>query len=147
MTQRSGRSKRPERLQQMQTIKMKKDISNRDDLLLLMTEFYKKLLADDSINYLFTDVAKIDLAHHLPVLVDFWDSILFNSNTYQKNAMQPHIALHQKSPLQKHHFDTWLNYFIQTVDELFEGEKAFLAKERATSIATVMRIKTIQLKD
>lgn len=112
-----------------------------------MTEFYKKLLADNSISYLFTDVAKIDLPHHLPVLVDFWDSILFNSNTYQKNAMQPHLVLHQKSPLQKHHFDTWLNYFKQTVDELFEGEKAFIIKERATSIATVMQIKTLQLNN
>ena len=43
----------------------KKDIENREDLLLLMQEFYKKLLADKSINYLFTDVAKINLAHHL----------------------------------------------------------------------------------
>ena len=41
------------------------------------------------ISYLFTDIAKIDLEHHLPVLVDFWDSILFNSDTYRKNAMQP----------------------------------------------------------
>lgn len=123
----------------------KKDIANRDDLLLLMQEFYKKLLADASINYLFTDVAKIDLVHHLPILVDFWDSILFQSGTYQKNAMQPHMALHQQSPLQKHHFEKWLGYFKGTVDELFEGEMAFLAKERATSIATVMQIKISQL--
>lgn len=124
---------------------MKRDIENRDDLLVLMEQFYKKLLADDSINYLFTDIAKIDLEHHLPVLVDFWDGILFQSDTYKKNAMQPHLDLHRKSPLQKHHFDTWLNYFTQTVDELFGGEKAFLAKERARSIATVMQIKTIQV--
>ena len=44
----------------------KKDITNREDLLLLMQEFYKKLLTDDSINYLFTDIAKINLSHHLP---------------------------------------------------------------------------------
>lgn len=123
----------------------KKDIENREDLLLLMQEFYKKLLSDDSISYLFTAVAKIDLTHHLPVLVDFWDSILFQSDTYRKNAMQPHLSLHQQSPLQKHHFETWLRYFKATVDELFEGEKAFLAKERATSIATVMQIKISQL--
>jgi hemoglobin len=59
--------------------------------------------------------------------------------------MQPHMALHQKSPLQKHHFETWLGYFKKTVDELFEGERAFSAKERATSIATVMQIKISQL--
>lgn len=123
----------------------KRDIENREDLLLLVDNFYKKLLADPSISYLFTDVAKIDLQHHLPILVDFWDSILFQSNTYQKNAMQPHIHLHKQSPLQKQHFDTWLHYFKTTVDELFEGEKAFLAKERAVSIATVMQIKFSQL--
>jgi hemoglobin len=123
----------------------KKDIENRDDLLLLMQAFYKKLLSDNSINYLFTDVAKINIEHHFTVLVDFWDSILFQSGTYQKNAMQPHIALHQKSPLQKHHFETWLGYFKQTVDELFEGQNAFVIKERAVSIATVMQIKIKQL--
>ena len=124
---------------------MKKDIENRNDLLLLMQEFYKKLLADDSINYLFTAVAKINLDHHFPVLVDFWDGVLFQSGTYQKNAMQPHLALHQKSPLEKHHFNTWLGYFKTTVDELFDGQNAFVIKERATSIATVMQIKIKQL--
>ena len=124
---------------------MKKDISSRADLLLLISKFYEKLLADDLINYLFTDIAKINLDHHLSVLVDFWDSILFQSDTYHKNAMQPHIDLHQKSPLQPHHFETWLRYFNETVDELFDGDKAFLAKERALSIATVMKIKLMQL--
>lgn len=123
----------------------KKDIENRGDLLLLIQEFYKKLLADDSINYLFTDVANINLEHHFPLLVDFWDSILFQSDTYRKNAMQPHIALHQKSPLTKHHFETWLRYFKETVDELFAGDNAFIIKEKARSIATVMQIKTHQL--
>jgi len=123
----------------------KKDIGSRSDLLLLMQEFYKKLLADNSIDYLFTDIANVNLDHHFPVLVDFWDSILFQSGTYQKNAMQPHMALHQKSPLSKHHFETWLRYFKETVDELFEGNNAFIIKERATSIATVMQIKIKQL--
>lgn len=122
---------------------MKNDIGNREDLLKLITCFCNKLLADNSINYLFTEVAKIDLPHHLDVLVDFWDNILFQKDTYRKNAMQPHMILHQKSALQKYHFETWLKYFNNTVDELFEGEKAFLAKERALSIATVMQIKIL----
>lgn len=124
---------------------MKNDIANRDDILRLVTLFYKKLLADSSISYIFTDVAKIDLPHHLDILVDFWDNILFQHDVYRKNAMQPHLILHQQTPLQKHHFETWLNYFNESVDELFDGEKAFLAKERALSIATVMQIKISQL--
>lgn len=126
---------------------MKHDIRNREDIRLLMEKFYDKLLADESISYLFTDVAKINLEEHFPVLVDFWDSILFQSDTYHKNAMKPHIDLHQQSPLEAHHFKTWLGYFIATVNELFEGEKAELARQRATSIATIMQIKVIELKN
>jgi hemoglobin len=85
---------------------MKKDIENRDDLLLLVQQFYEKLLADPSISYLFTDVAKINILHHLPVLVDFWDMVLFQSDTYRKNALQLHTAFHQKSRLQPQHFET-----------------------------------------
>jgi hemoglobin len=124
---------------------MKKDIQNRDDLLQLVTVFYEKLLNDPSISYLFTDVAKIDLSHHLPVLVDFWDMVLFQNDSYRKNAMAPHMQLHQQSALTPAHFQTWLTYFKASVDELFEGEIAFMAKERAISIATVMQIKISQL--
>jgi hemoglobin len=126
---------------------MKRDIENRDDLMQLLKAFYVKLLNDPVISYLFTDVAKIDLEHHLPVLVDFWDMVLFQADTYRKNAMQPHMALHRKSPLEQKHFDTWLNHFKNTVDEMFEGEKAFLAKERATSVATVLQIKVAQINN
>jgi hemoglobin len=37
-----------------------------------------------------------------------------------------------------------MHLFTATVDELFEGEKAELAKQRAISISTVMRIKITQ---
>src|SRR6185295_4663945 len=65
---------------------MKKDISNREDLLKLLKLFYNKLLGDRSISYLFTDIAKIDLPHHLDILVNFWDSVLFQNDVYRSNA-------------------------------------------------------------
>ena len=55
-----------------------RDVENREDLYLLMSEFYKKLLADNNINYIFTEVAKIDLEPHLIELVDFWEQMLFD---------------------------------------------------------------------
>jgi hemoglobin len=122
-----------------------KDITSREDILLLVRSFYQKLLSDPTISYIFTDVAKIDLEAHLPILVDFWDMVLFQSNTYQKNALQLHMHLHKRSPFKAEHFNTWLNYFNQTVDELFEGDIALLAKQRAKSIATIMQIKVAQL--
>ncbi len=125
---------------------MKPDIKTREDIFLLVKKFYEKLLRDETISYIFTDVAEIDLEHHLPILVDFWDTVLFDSGTYKKNAIEPHLILSQKSKFSKHHFDNWQKHFTDNMDELFDGEVAFIAKQRAKSIATIMQIKIAQLK-
>ena len=125
---------------------MKRDIESREDLFMLLNKFYEGLLKDETISYIFTDIAKVDMQNHLPVIVDFWDMVLFDARTYNKNAIQPHLVLNQKSKFEKHHFDTWLSHFNQTVDELFEGDVAFMAKQKAKSIATIMQIKIAQLK-
>ena len=125
---------------------MKKDIANRKDIDLLMNVFYARLLEDSTINYIFNDVVKINMETHLPVIADFWESILFSSISYSNNLMKIHLDIQNKTPLLKHHFDTWLGYFNSTVDELFEGSVALKAKERALSIATVMQIKIAQQK-
>jgi len=121
--------------------KIMKDIQNREDLHLVMSEFYLKLLADSKINYLFTEVAKIDLAPHLLELVDFWEQILFDKGSYRKNVLQIHTDLNQQSKLSEEHFTIWLNYFNSTIDENFAGQTAENMKTRALSIATVMKIK------
>jgi hemoglobin len=86
----------------------------------------------------------MDVEEHIPVITDFWETVLFQKSTYQKNAMEVHIKLNKETPLTPAHFTTWLKYFKETVDELFEGENAFLIKQRATSIATIMQIKIRQ---
>ena len=119
---------------------IKKDIENREDIFLLLTAFYNQLLQDPTISYIFTDVAKIDLQHHLPILTDFWEMVLFHTDTYRKNAMQVHTNLNRMTPLTGIHFETWLAHFNKVIDNMYEGEKAFLAKQRAQSIATSMQI-------
>ena len=123
-----------------------KDITDRTDIELLMNTFYGRLLADENINYIFTDVAKIDMKTHIPVIANFWESVLLNKNVYHNNAMKIHMDLNDKTSLTKMHFDIWLQHFNTTVDELFEGDIALLAKQRAKSVATVMQIKIAQNK-
>lgn len=125
---------------------VKRDIDTREDIELLMITFYNRLLADENINYIFTDVAKINMKTHIPIIADFWESILLNKNVYYNNTMKIHMDLNEKAPLIKTHFDTWLKHFNNTVDELFEGNIAILAKQRSKSIATVMQIKIMQNK-
>ena len=43
--------------------------------------------------------------------------------------------------LKAEHFRRWTYLFNLTIDELFEGENAERAKQRALSIATVMQVK------
>ncbi|SCY34371.1 group III truncated hemoglobin [Flavobacterium caeni] len=117
------------------------DIQTRADLEKLMAQFYDKLLADASISYIFTDVAKIDLVTHLPKIVDFWEVVVLHSGQYQKNVLQIHLDLHAMTPLEPQHFNTWLGHLHQTVDELFVGENAENLKTRALSVATVMQLK------
>lgn len=117
------------------------DITNRSDVEQLVSQFYSKALTDDVIGYLFTDVARLNLEHHLPIIADFWEMVLLGSQTYQKNPIPAHVALNRKSPLLPEHFVRWLHIWQQTVDELFIGNVAEQAKIRATSIATVMQTK------
>jgi hemoglobin len=77
----------------------------------------------------------------MPRMYDFWESTVLNKTTYRGNTMKVHLDINDKESLKKAYFDQWLVLFNATVDELFRGEKAELAKTRALSIATVMQIK------
>ena len=121
-----------------------KDIESRQDLEVLLTAFYNRLLADPAISHIFTDVAKIDLQSHLPHIVDFWQHSLFYTGSYRKNVMQIHLDLNSKERLTDAHFETWLHHLTTTADSLFRGETTEKLKTRAQSIATVMKIKIYQ---
>jgi hemoglobin len=122
---------------------MKNDIINRNDIILLINTFYEKVKQDQVIGYIFNDVAKVNWEKHLPVMYDFWENVIFFTGNYNGNPMMVHKHLNNKTALNTDHFKEWIKLFTQTVDELFEGEKAELTKQRAMSIATAMQIKII----
>lgn len=122
---------------------MKKDIENRDDIVVLINTFYEKVKKDKVIGYIFNDVAKVNWEKHLPVMYNFWENVIFFTGSYTGNPMTAHKQLNQKTRLNADHFQEWIKLFTKTVDELFEGDKAELTKQRAVSIATVMQIKIL----
>jgi hemoglobin len=117
---------------------MKKDIQNTADIKLLVDDFYKKAISDDSLGHIFTDVAKVNWEHHLPIMYAFWESILLGEVGYKGNPMDAHFRLNEKYTLTADHFNTWKFLFLETVDEHFEGEVAQMAKQKAVSIADLM---------
>jgi hemoglobin len=111
---------------------MKRDIETRADLEILLAEFYKIAIYDAEIGHHFDDM---DLESHMPIIVDFWEKILFGKPVYFNNPLTVHQKLHEKFPLKFEHFVRWVEIFGQTVDRLFSGEMAEMAKCRAKAIA------------
>lgn len=119
----------------------KKDINTRADIEQLLQLFYETLLLEVEMQYIFLEVAQLDLVAHLPLLTDFWEQALLQANGYKRNVLKIHKDLHQKVPLTAAHFQQWVQTFETTVDQLFEGATAQKAKNRAQSIALVLQSK------
>lgn len=122
---------------------MKNDIESKKEIELLVDTFYIKVKADELIGYIFTDIAKVNWEKHLPVMYSFFENMLFYTGSYTGNPMELHKHINRLYPLTAEHFVRWNLLFTTTVDELFTGDKAELAKQRAKSISAVMQIKIL----
>jgi hemoglobin len=111
------------------------DIETREDCERLVRDFYARAFEDPIIGFLFTEVAHLDLEAHVPRITSFWETMLLGAQTYRGGAFAPHAALHAKAPLRAGHFDRWVWLWTHTVDELFEGPRADLAKDHARRVA------------
>jgi hemoglobin len=118
---------------------MKKDIASKEDIQLLVDTFYSRVLSD---SILAPHFAHINFEEHKPKMIFFWSFALLNEPGYTTNVFDKHRDL----KIDKSHFDQWLKLFHQTVDELFEGEKANDAKMRASSIGWSFAEKLKQLR-
>lgn len=114
------------------------DIVDRDDIGELLRDFYGRAFRDDLLGPVFVDIARMDLDAHLPVMCNFWETVLFHAGTYRRNALHPHQRLHVRANLTVAHFERWLALWHDTVDDRHAGPKAKLAKLQATRIAGAM---------
>jgi len=117
------------------------DIQIRQDIETFIRRFYEKVVKDETIGKVFTEIVPLDWDHHIPLITDFWETILLDHPVYKKNAMEVHYAINRIFPLKKEHFEAWLKLFNETLDELYEGPVTDLAKKRAAGIAGLMQHK------
>lgn len=122
---------------------MRKQIESLEDVQLLVRSFYTKVLNDEMLSPFFAYVRAHHWQKHLEVLDSFWNDVLFDAGGYAGNPLKVHSLLHHFSALRHENFKRWLQLFTETVDELFEGERAERAKQRAISIATIMQIRIL----
>ncbi|MGV3630015.1 MAG: group III truncated hemoglobin [Bacteroidota bacterium] len=105
-----------------------KDITTKEDVTILVNTFYGKVLQDEKLKPFF---ANLDFEAHKPHMIHFWSFVLLDEPGYKTNVTEKHLRM----PIKQEHFDRWLELFNETIDELFTGEKAEMAKQRAFTIA------------
>lgn len=121
----------------------KKDIEDRDDVILLVNKFYQRVRQDELIGPIFNEKIGKHWAEHLQKLYDFWESRLFDKDVYQGRPLLAHKPL----PIDAQHFDRWLKLWHETLDDYFVGDRANEAKNRANSISQFFQEKLKEMRD
>lgn len=108
-----------------------KPIETKADVELLVDTFYTAVLKDDVLAPFFKH---LNFVEHLPKMVRFWSFVLLDETGYTTNVTDKHAQMQLNMDL----FNRWVDLFKMTVDTLFEGEKAEMAKQRAVVLGWTM---------
>jgi hemoglobin len=115
------------------------DLADRTDVEALLRRFYGRVLVDDVLGAPFAEVREVTgLDAHIPVMADFWETVLFRAGRYKGSALTAHRQVHERVALSAHHFVRWLTTWTDTVDEMYCGPTAERAKTQASRIAWAM---------
>lgn len=115
------------------------DLTDRADVESLLRRFYGQVLVDDILAEPFSEVREVSgLDSHIPVMTDFWETILFRVRRYRGHVQDVHGRVHDRTALSTHHFTRWLTTWYDTVDEMYDGPLAERAKTQAARIAWSM---------
>ncbi len=120
----------------------KTDIQNRTHIRLLVETFYSKIRVHDDLGPIFNGIIT-DWENHFELLTDFWETQLFLKRKYHGNPVIAHQEVDDKigNSITSEHFGLWLNVWFATIDDLFEGETAWIAKNRAQKMSSMLFMK------
>lgn len=116
---------------------MKHDIKHIDDIKILVNTFYDRIQKNELLASIFANKIMGNWEPHLEKMYRFWETILLETHSYFGSPFPPHAQL----PVAQQHFDEWLKLWHNTVNELYEGEKANEAKWRADKMAILFHHK------
>lgn len=108
------------------------DILSIDDIKILVNSFYDAAKLDDLLGPVFNGKVT-DWDRHLNIMYTFWETVILDAYSYKGTPFNQHKDL----PINKSHFDRWIQLFSKIVDENFEGANAENAKLRAQQFGTV----------
>jgi hemoglobin len=74
------------------------DLANRADVDILLRRFYGRVFADHALAEPFTELQAKGLDSRLPVMCDFWETVLFRAGLHaQSSSREPHRRWGRKS--------------------------------------------------
>lgn len=120
-----------------------KDIENLEDIKKMVDTFYNRIREDDLLSSIFDERIQDRWSIHLEKMYRFWQTVLFEEHTYFGSPFPPHANM----PIQKVHFDKWVEIFIKNIEENFSGEKTSEAIWRARKMAELFQAKIETLKN
>ncbi|WP_269221906.1 group III truncated hemoglobin [Flavobacterium sp. IMCC34518] len=115
----------------------RKDITNIGDIQLMVDTFYSNIRKDELLGTIFEEKIGNRWPEHLEKMYRFWQTILLEEHTYSGSPFPPHKQL----PVEKQHFNRWMEIFTETVDSLFTGPLAEEAKLRGQNMAEMFNYK------
>jgi len=115
----------------------KRDIISKEDVKLLVNDFYGRVRENDLLSPIFNEVIGENWPKHLEKMYGFWETLLLDVQAYSGSPFLKHAKL----PIAKQHFDNWMKLFIETIDDHFSGEKANEAKWRAERMSEMFQYK------
>jgi hemoglobin len=110
---------------------------------ILVSHFYQSVQHDELLGPIFNDVAKVDWAHHIELICQFWNSIMLKTNEYHGSPYMKHVILGEKVELTEAHFARWLMLFQQAAFKYLPEQEAHLIVTRATMIANSLMLGAI----
>lgn len=120
------------------------DIRSMEDVQEMVDAFYEKVRADDILGIIFDEMAQVDWKAHLPLMYQFWSTILLHREGYRGNTIEAHVRFDAEMRfdhgvgLERVDFERWLQLFRETIDERFQGPRAEMAKRGAKRMGEYM---------
>jgi hemoglobin len=116
-----------------------KPIECQEDIHLLVNTFYSKIRKDELLGPIFNShISENQWPHHLIKLTDFWETNLFGVRKFKGSPTKKHLKVDENLDyrIDALHFGKWLNLWVETINELFTGERADKAIYMARKMAT-----------
>lgn len=113
----------------------KPDLDNKETIKIFVEQFYEKVLVDDLLAHIFTDVAKINIEEHFLKIRSYWEKMLLKDPAYKRHMMNIHREVYAKFPFSTQEFERWVKLFVETVEAGYQGPMADRAIKLANTIA------------